>query len=453
MRSVAGYGKFLLSAALLSGVSTMSEEASGKTATHSGREHAPRHIAAPSKAGQALEQARLKEKTLKTQQEQAARSLAGARAAEAAARRQAEADAARARQLSAATVSAAASLQDTETRLAALEEETDRIRMRQEEVREDISLDAAALAPVLPVARRLALYPADSLIAAPSSTQDAVTALLVIRGLSATLEQDAEGLQKKREELIGLDNELAERTGRTKALQQTQATQKATLLGQMNAARSAQQQADSTAKLRGAASRDAAAKAEALKREVALVMAEEASALLALQREAEEAERRRKAAEAEVRREARKREAEARARRSSHVAAREAPAAPAASPPSGRGGGSLVAGTLVTAWGARTETGPASGMTFSTLPGALVRSPCSGQVDFAGPFRSFGHMLILNCGGGYRFVLAGLGGLNVADGQSLPRGAGIGTMPSGGHPSLLVQLRNGSRAVNPASRL
>ncbi|WP_146888427.1 murein hydrolase activator EnvC family protein, partial [Acetobacter oeni] len=103
----------------------------------------------------------------------------------------------------------------------------------------------------------------------------------------------------------------------------------------------------------------------------------------------------------------------------------------------------------ISAWGEQTEAGPATGNTYAVAGGTSVRSPCSGTVEFAQPFRSYGQMLILNCGRDYRFVLAGLGALDVATGQALTKGAAIGAMPGGGSATLLVQVRHGQKSVNP----
>ncbi|NVN11264.1 murein hydrolase activator EnvC family protein, partial [Nguyenibacter vanlangensis] len=114
--------------------------------------------------------------------------------------------------------------------------------------------------------------------------------------------------------------------------------------------------------------------------------------------------------------------------------------------------------------GATTEAGPATGITYAPPSGATVRAPCAGQVDFAGAFRSYGQMVILDCGRHYRFVLAGMGSLDVSAGQSLAKGAPMGTMPGwssgggsgggksggGGRPSLFVQLRRGGAVIDPA---
>ncbi len=60
---------------------------------------------------------------------------------------------------------------------------------------------------------------------------------------------------------------------------------------------------------------------------------------------------------------------------------------------------------------------------------------------FAGPFRSFGQLMIIDCGGGYHFVLAGLDRLDVAVGRPVQPGepvgvhAGLGPAHAGARPS------------------
>jgi len=102
------------------------------------------------------------------------------------------------------------------------------------------------------------------------------------------------------------------------------------------------------------------------------------------------------------------------------------------------------------------EAGPSSGLSYQAAPGARVFSPCRGRVVFAGPFRSFGQLVIVDCGGGYHFVLAGFDRIDLSVGQAVASGAPVGVMPdwnprtSGGRPSLYVELRRSGQAVNPA---
>ncbi len=108
-----------------------------------------------------------------------------------------------------------------------------------------------------------------------------------------------------------------------------------------------------------------------------------------------------------------------------------------------------MAGRLAQGFGQPGDAGASTGLTYASDPLATVTAPCTGRVDFAGPFRSYGRMLILDCGRDYRFVLAGLDRLDVAVGQALARGAPVGRMAAD-RPSLYVQLRHADATIDPA---
>lgn len=75
--------------------------------------------------------------------------------------------------------------------------------------------------------------------------------------------------------------------------------------------------------------------------------------------------------------------------------------------------------------------GTERGISVATRPGAQVTSPCDGWVVYAGPFRSYGQLLILNAGGGYHIVLAGMDRISVEIGQFILTGEPIAVMGSG----------------------
>ena len=54
--------------------------------------------------------------------------------------------------------------------------------------------------------------------------------------------------------------------------------------------------------------------------------------------------------------------------------------------------------------------GTQKGLTIGAHAGAQITSPCDGWVVYAGTFRSYGQLLILNAGGGYHVLLAGWSG-------------------------------------------
>ena len=113
-----------------------------------------------------------------------------------------------------------------------------------------------------------------------------------------------------------------------------------------------------------------------------------------------------------------------------------------------------VTGRLVQGFGASGGEGGlrAHGVTWQASAGARVVSPCAGRVAFAGPFRSYGLLAILDCGGGEHFVLAGLERMDVATGQRVLAGEPVGqlgTEGAEGRPTLYGELRRRGRPVDP----
>ena len=70
--------------------------------------------------------------------------------------------------------------------------------------------------------------------------------------------------------------------------------------------------------------------------------------------------------------------------------------------------------------------GTERGTTISSNPGAVVTAPGDGWVHFAGPYRGYGHLVILNAGNGYHVVLAGMERLAVEIGQFVLAGEPLG---------------------------
>lgn len=378
----------------------------------------------------------------------AARIMAGRTAGElAAAQRQAVADETRAASLSAATVAAATRVQQTERGAADASDQVRALAMQQAAAHSALAADAAALAPLLPVIERLSLYPSETLLAAPASPDRAVTGLMVLRGLGASIEQRARALREEQARLAVIGTQLGRERTRLEALQRHQAEQQLAVAARAQAAQARQRASGAEADQAARAAADAAARAANLGDAVARIEAAERAAEAQFQREA---------AQAEV---ARQPETARQARAS--AASLAVPAGPGlAATGGGTGTGPApVAGRIVHRFGDPTDAGPATGLTYAPPSLATVTAPCTGRVDFAGPFRSYGRMLILDCGHDYRFVLAGLDRLDVAVGQSLARGAAVGRMPASGDSasapsgsgsgSLYVQLRHAGDTIDP----
>src|SRR3954453_16744983 len=72
--------------------------------------------------------------------------------------------------------------------------------------------------------------------------------------------------------------------------------------------------------------------------------------------------------------------------------------------------------------------GVEKGISLASRAGAQVTTPCDGWVVYAGPFRSYGQLLILNAGGGYHVLIAGMERISVNIGQFVLTGEPVATM-------------------------
>jgi murein hydrolase activator len=109
-------------------------------------------------------------------------------------------------------------------------------------------------------------------------------------------------------------------------------------------------------------------------------------------------------------------------------------------------------GQIVIGYGARLEEGGRSeGVTIRTRRAAQVVSPYDGEIEFAGPFRSYGRVLIINVGSGYHVVLAGLATTFAEAGQEVLAGEPVGEMATDQRivPDLYMEVRQASEPQNP----
>lgn len=119
-------------------------------------------------------------------------------------------------------------------------------------------------------------------------------------------------------------------------------------------------------------------------------------------------------------------------------------------------------GAVVRDFGAPDEYGAASrGLSIATRANAQVTAPADGWVVYAGPFRSYGQLLILNAGDGYHVLLAGMDTITVDLGQFVLAGEPLGQM--GGlvlasaanvtvgrsQPTLYVEFRQDGQSIDP----
>ncbi|MDH3914162.1 MAG: peptidoglycan DD-metalloendopeptidase family protein [Rhodospirillales bacterium] len=99
------------------------------------------------------------------------------------------------------------------------------------------------------------------------------------------------------------------------------------------------------------------------------------------------------------------------------------------------------------------------GVSLRTRAEARVTSPADGWVVYSGPFRSYGQLLIINAGGGYHILLAGMSRIDVSLGQFVLAGEPIAVMGNAiapgnrgdqnSRPVLYVEFRKDGQPIDP----
>ncbi len=341
-------------------------------------------------------------------------------------------------------IAAAARMRAAETKTADAATEIEGLAARRRDAEQRLAERAEALTPLLPLIERLALYPAETILAVPGAPEDTLRGLAVLHGLAQRLEQDAAALRAEQAAVQTLEQDIAAALPGLQSAEAAQATQAAELDRQIEAARAGRRRAEDAAADAARRAAAEAARADTLRAAIAAMEAEHARAEAQAREDAARAERQRQdSAAADARR-------------------RQAALARPAGPGLEQRGPLMtpVVGRVVRGWGDPTDAGPAQGVSYHSAPLARVVAPCSGRVAFSGPFRSFGVLLILDCGGGMHFVLAGLERLDVGVGVVVQRNEPVGIMPGWDpqiaaqpgavRPTLYIELRRDGSPVNPA---
>lgn len=89
------------------------------------------------------------------------------------------------------------------------------------------------------------------------------------------------------------------------------------------------------------------------------------------------------------------------------------------------------------------------GITMETRAGAQVIAPFDGIVLFAGPFKGYGNLLIIEHGDDYHSLLSGLNRLDASVGQNVLTGEPVGIMSTEGPQKLYIEFRKNGQPVNP----
>jgi septal ring factor EnvC (AmiA/AmiB activator) len=373
--------------------------------------------------------------------------------------REAEALAAEIASLRADSIATAKAAQEHESALSALEDQIAALGAEERQKAQDLVRQRARQQQLLMALTRLARNPPEGMALAPGDPIDSVRSGLLLGQAVPPLEAQAQQLRHEIDALAEVRRQMAEAEMRHRS-ERTSLDQEQARLTQLIARKAVLQQQ---------AQQGAAESSQRLTQ-----LAAQASDLQQLI-ERLDSERKARDAEAQRRREAEERRAEAE-RRAAEQAMRPPEPRPESRGPSiivtapppvipdpskprnlrpfAKARGALlypVSGRLLRRFGENDEVGVATkGLTLETRDGAQVIAPYDGRVLFAGPFKGYGQILIIEHGDGYHSLLAGLDRVEGAVGQWLVAGEPVGTMPRGEQkPRLYLELRHDGQPINP----
>lgn len=108
-----------------------------------------------------------------------------------------------------------------------------------------------------------------------------------------------------------------------------------------------------------------------------------------------------------------------------------------------------VTGRVLAGFGeAQGDGGRQSGIVMAPPPGAQVIAPGAGRIAFAGPYRGYGRIVIIEHGGGWTSLVTGLASLDTEVGREVAAGSPLG-LAARRAPRVTLELRSGGAPVNP----
>jgi len=336
-------------------------------------------------------------------------------------------------ELQAQLVIAGRSARENEASLSALESALANLEKEAAAKRALLALHRDELANLLGALQRLAIHPPEAMLALPQPPRDTVRSVILLEATLPRVDAQVKDLKAELEDLARVERDVARQRTMMRAAVGKLADERRGLDQLLRRKASLERRTAEEAARSGAKAERLASTAHDLKDLIDKLVKD---------REAEEARR----AEAERRaEEARRLEAMRRG-----GADPGEPAVAELTPGAGR---TLpAAGKIVSTYGTQTDFGAnARGITIETQPEAVVVAPWAGRVMFAGPFRGYGQILIIEHADGYHSLIAGLGRIDTDVGRSLATGEPIGNMGRlpDRNPTLYFELRRHGQPVNP----
>jgi septal ring factor EnvC (AmiA/AmiB activator) len=350
--------------------------------------------------------------------------------------------------LSAALIETTAKVQDAEAGAAAAAEKLAGLNATAEDLSHSLERRRGIIADVLAALQRMGSNPPPAILVKPDDMSEAVRAAAVMGSLIPELKSEIEAARRDLDDLAKTRESIARErdalTEKGKAL----AAEKMRLAALIDARQQSLASAQDALGSQQQRAADLAKKAGSLKDLIARL-------------DSESAARKAAAAAAHETEVATANEIEARAQ-AAH-GAETARLKPEIAFADAKGRVPLpAAGAILKTFGSPDDLGGVErGVSLATPAGATVSTPVDGAVLFAGAYRSYGQLLIIDAGGGYYVLLAGLDRINVQSGEFVLAGEPVGAMGDGStrmataaavgaaRPVLYIELRKDGTAIDP----
>ncbi|MGB0719695.1 MAG: murein hydrolase activator EnvC family protein, partial [Bdellovibrionales bacterium] len=307
-------------------------------------------------------------------------------------------------------------LQDLEVQIKALEQE-------QSDLQADLDKDRASIARMILAVQRLRRTPPEAMVAKPGAPINTARSAMLMRNILPALNTQMKEIRTKLDEMKTIRASLNIKRSDVLKTAKTLAAQQEELNALVQKREGLYASVQDDIKDRQAKVKEISAQAKTL-----------AELVQKLERER---------AEAAKKRDESRPQSIARAPRATPLPQAGKPQLP-------------LQGIITTAYNENDALGAKSkGLSIEGRGGALIVAPMGGTVRFAGHFKSYGNMVILEHTGGYHSLIAGLEKIDTVVDQNVSAGEPIGTLYQSSHgkaPSLYYELRYNGKAVDPAKK-
>lgn len=328
-------------------------------------------------------------------------------------------------------IAAAKKIQNGEDEVRQKQEELEKLQQHLSESEIKFNAEHGMLVETLAALQSLALRPSEAILAQPLSPVEVMRSSILLRGSIHSLKERAELIRQGIEDISNQKQEIAKR------LQDLEKENKYLASQQAEMKKMSQQKSKMYSQI-SSQSKEAQQKAAAL--------ASQAGSLRDLLDKLEKQKALQQKQMVEKQRLARQRAAD-------KVRADKNSPSTDSSVNFAKAKGKLsrpARGPILTQFHQEMSKGVVSnGIDIKTAANAQVIAPYDGTVIFAGPFKNFANLLIIDHGDGYTSLLSGLEETDAKVGQTLLTGEPVGTMPSGSNTKLHMEIRQNNRPLNP----